>query len=186
MSSVSEADADGPAKAAAEPTDKVFLQLKTLYGFFKDPYGTLHRRTIPDEALGRFKAARALNTAIERSPNSFKLFWDELSHDQRERALEVLLKYYCEARADPDLDRRLVRRLFRLELLHLVSCSVADSNLAQVSVDRLRREIGYRRGPKDRRQVRLFPRSRTLSRDRLTVLDRLAAHGPRAGPLQTI
>ncbi|GAA5836296.1 hypothetical protein JCM9279_000347 [Rhodotorula babjevae] len=129
MSSSSESlDDDAPARAA-EPTDGVFLQLKTLYSFFKDPYGTLNRKSLAPEAIERWKAARALNIAIERSPNAFRLFWGELSHDQRERALELLLKYYCESRAGPNFDRRLV------------------------SVDRLRREIGYRRGPKGRRPL---------------------------------
>mgnify|MGYP007026586057 CR=1 FL=1 len=95
-----------PASSAAAPAavsdSTLFCQVQDIYSFFKDPVGTSRRNASSPEDLARFNAASALNYAAERGSAACADAWLDLSHAQHELLVDLLLKYYCTLRANPE------------------------------------------------------------------------------------
>ncbi|GAA5946058.1 hypothetical protein JCM3775_007205 [Rhodotorula graminis] len=99
MSSPPDSSAAAPV---LEPDDPLFRQIGDVYSFFKDPAGaTLKRKDCTPEELAHHHVAASLNERAGRGLNSALQSWDQMSQTQHERLVELLLKYYCESRADP-------------------------------------------------------------------------------------
>ncbi|GAA5915278.1 hypothetical protein JCM8208_004524 [Rhodotorula glutinis] len=90
------------APPVVEPSDPLFRQLKSTYSFFKDARASTHREesTSPSQHNAVIRA----NRAADRGPPCLAQSWTDLSFLQHIRMLELLLKYYCESRADLDYD----------------------------------------------------------------------------------
>lgn len=116
MSSLPESSA---AAYLAVLNDPLFRQIKDVYSFFKQPTGTKGKNITPEE-LAAYNEAYAAILRAERGPALVAQVWDDLSQPQRELLLELLLKQYCDSRADPE-DKTLPVRLSLLALFHPLS-----------------------------------------------------------------
>ncbi|GAA5846451.1 hypothetical protein JCM9279_001380 [Rhodotorula babjevae] len=81
--------------------DPLFRQVKDVYSFFKRPIGTKGKNITPEE-LAAYNEAYGAILRAERGPMLVGQVWDEMSRPQHELFLELLLKQYCDSRADPE------------------------------------------------------------------------------------
>ncbi|GAA5907672.1 hypothetical protein JCM8208_005486 [Rhodotorula glutinis] len=94
--------ASSAAASAADPEISLFCQVQDIYSFFKDSVGTTKPQKGTSEDVARYNAVAALNSAAERGSAGCAHSWLDMSHAQHELLVDLLLKYYCISRANPE------------------------------------------------------------------------------------